>query len=264
MQRGLLNLQVGDFISSRIGAYPALQRDRATLHEAVPGAHGMMHAAVRSRLWTAIMRWAIQADLEQTLPPGLELWAFAELSAGNDVAADDCAGEFSFVSAPVQALLPVLDQALADYDGLRTATFPARDEVLHAVHGDVVVLGQASARSERARALFGQAATRLKRSMPRTVLRLMEPAWMMDWSLHATQEKVCALTPRLFPSRAHRGEAGVRLVACTYVQLLLHVRAAAVASPRAASTTSRNAWSDTRRHAREYRSVRTRPCTPFR
>jgi hypothetical protein len=149
--------------------------------------------AITSRLWLAIVRWALRSDLLATLPPGLELFAIAPVVTSGFC---PCIEPDTMISCnavlTATQLLPLLDTALSDYDSLREGLWLIADRVVQLTdpHGATPRRSDRAAAALQARESLDVTGPALDQVFAVDCLQLMEPGWLHAWGLQLTKVEV--------------------------------------------------------------------------
>jgi hypothetical protein len=199
----MVRVQASAFISALVGRYPLLSEQHMRLEQ--PRSEttaNRLHCSAQSRLWLAIMRWAVRADLHNELPPGLEIIALPEFVFGDrkdghpSMSEDSMLEDNCSVCLPAPILLPLLDQMLSTYDSNRGELWPTVDMLIQQTEVAAMDLHKVGEQKtflleERARSRFKNATRDLNRLLPQQVLSYLKPQWLQRWTLHVTSERVC-------------------------------------------------------------------------
>ena len=185
--------------------------------------HAGAETVARSRLWLAVAFWALRADINGKLPPGLDLYAFPATASGGSRFVDGRHPQVHLgcaVPMPLPVLLPALDGLYRAYDAARAELWPSFDRVVLLEGGDATERRTHKVARKRAgvdaagrttridvyedvadafmharaawecHALLSRTRRCIEGVLAQDVLAKMKPEQLREWTLQLTHEKV--------------------------------------------------------------------------
>lgn len=161
-----------------------------------------LEAVARARLWLALAFWTIRADVNNSLPPGLEVFAFPDQAwcpASSPTGHQQEALKLEcHIAMPAALFFPALDRLYYAYDETRELLWPETDRVAAqrddaTPRGAAAQLADPSARlaaSCEALCHFDATVEVLDRLLARDVLSFMPPEALQEWTLLLTRREV--------------------------------------------------------------------------